>query len=106
MGRHADAVNGAGDQDLLRQLFVHGAGHCIFTPAEQIAAFQSLVERIDTGSWGDLSNRAMDQRAAALGARYNGGSLPGAAPIAVPAAFAEFTPPAFPREFDSRSPKP
>src|SRR6185437_15881433 len=35
-----DAVSRAGKSDMLRQLFVHRAGHCTFTAAETIAAIQ------------------------------------------------------------------
>jgi pimeloyl-ACP methyl ester carboxylesterase len=104
---YADVVAAGRDGGMLRQLYVHRANHCIFTPAEQIAAFQVLFDRLDNGSWPATNPAALNSRAAALGAKYNGGSLPGSAnPIAVPSAFVDFTPPAFPRQFDSRSPRP
>jgi pimeloyl-ACP methyl ester carboxylesterase len=103
---YADAVAAAGDQGMLRQLFVHRANHCIFTPAEQIAAFQVLFDRLATGTWGPVTAAAMDDRAAALGGKYNGGALPGSAPFTIPPAFLDYSPPAFPRQFDSRSPRP
>ena len=104
---YADVVASAGSQDQLRQLFVHRANHCIFTPAEQIAAFQVLFDRIDHGTWPATDPAALDARAGALGGRYNGGSLPGsAASVGIAPAFVVFTPTAFPRQFDSRSPKP
>jgi hypothetical protein len=85
---------------------VHRANHCIFTPAEQIAAFQVLFDRLATGTWGPVTAAAMDDRAAALGGKYNGGALPGSAPFTIPPAFLDYSPPAFPRQFDSRSPRP
>jgi hypothetical protein len=92
---------------MLRQLFVHRANHCIFTPAEQIAAFQVLFDRLDRGSWPSTDVPVLNAEAAGLGPKYNGGQLPGSAsPITVPPAFVAFTPPAFPRQFDSRSLKP
>jgi len=104
---YADVVAAGPDAAQLRQLFVHRANHCIFTPAEQIASFQILFDRIDNGSWEATGAAAMTGRAAALGGKYNGGSLPGSAtPITVPPAFIDFKPPAFPRQFDSRSAKP
>jgi hypothetical protein len=103
---YADAVTAAGDQDQLRQLFVHRANHCIFTPAEQIAAFQVLFDRLENGTWDPMTAAAMDDRASALGGKYNGGALPGSAPLTIPPAFLDYSPPAFPRQFDSRSPKP
>jgi len=51
---YRSAVDRAGDGRLLRQIFVHRAGHCAFTPAETITAVQALVNRVDTGRW-DLS---------------------------------------------------
>jgi pimeloyl-ACP methyl ester carboxylesterase len=104
---YADVVAAGSDAAMLRQLFVHRANHCIFTPAEQIAAFQVLFERLDRGSWPSTEALVLNAQAAGLGSKYNGGQLPGSAsPIAVPPAFVAFTPPVFPRQFDSRSLKP
>ena len=101
---YADAVAAAGDGDQLRQLFVNRANHCFFTPAEQIAAFQLLFNRLGSGRWDSTSATAMDALAAAAGAKYNGGRLPGAtADLSAPPQFMAYTPPTFPREFDSRS---
>lgn len=47
----AQVVGDAGKQDMLRQVFVHRAGHCTMTPAEIIAALQVLLKRLDTGRW-------------------------------------------------------
>ncbi len=106
-GAYADVAATGSDGGMLRQLYVHRANHCIFTPAEQITAFQVLFNRLDSGTWGPVDATALNVRAAALGTRYNGGTLPGSAsPISVLPAFVPFTPPAFPRQFDSRSEKP
>jgi pimeloyl-ACP methyl ester carboxylesterase len=48
---YATAVNGAGQGEMLRQLFVHRAGHCVFSPGEIVAALQVLLKRLDTGQW-------------------------------------------------------
>src|SRR5258707_5581849 len=37
------------DHQLLREAFVHRAGHCTFTPAETVAAFNALVIVDDAG---------------------------------------------------------
>jgi pimeloyl-ACP methyl ester carboxylesterase len=104
---YADVVAAGPDGGMLRQLYVHRANHCIFTPAEQIAAFQVLFNRLDRGSWPSTEPLVLNAGAAVLGSKYNGGQLPGSAsPITVPPAFVDFTPPAFPRQFDSRSLKP
>jgi pimeloyl-ACP methyl ester carboxylesterase len=79
----------ADNPDVLRQTFVHRAGHCRFTPAETIAAFNALIQRIDTHRWSGVSPAELNAAAAELGAPYN---------IAEPA-YIPFTPTAFPRPF-------
>jgi pimeloyl-ACP methyl ester carboxylesterase len=70
---YADAVARAGKQDLLRQVFVHRAGHCAFSGSETIAMIQLMVARLDTGRWDDaaLQPAALNARAQALGDAYN-----------------------------------
>jgi hypothetical protein len=88
---YKSAVNGAGDEHLLRQVFVSRAGHCAFTPAETIAAFQALIHRVDTGRWGDQTQTSeLEAAAAALGPAYN----------VLPPAFVDYTPTKFLRPFD------
>jgi len=104
---YADVVASSSSSGQLRQLFVHRANHCVFTPAEQIAAFQVLFDRLDKGAWDPVTADAMNARAAALGGKYNGGRLPGATTLlSAPPQFLDFSPPAFPREFDARNPLP
>lgn len=79
----------ADNRNLLRQAFVHRAGHCTFTPAETIAAFDALVRRIDTHEWSGLSPAALNAAAERLGATFN----------TLPPAYLRFTPTAFPRPF-------
>lgn len=101
---YADVVNAAGHSDLLRQVFINRAGHCSFTSGEMVAAFQRLVNRLDTGSWG--ASGAPDQLNAAANALDPGlNTLSGAdnKPIATPPAFVPFQPTAFLRPFDARS---
>ncbi len=47
---YKNVVDEAGNGELLRRTFVDRAGHCAFTPAETIAAAQTLVNRLDTGA--------------------------------------------------------
>ena len=90
---YASVVRSAGDNSLLRQVFVHRAGHCAFTPAETVSAFQTLVHRIDTGRWEDSTNPAtMNAEATDLGPAFN----------VAPASFLTFQPDMFLRPFDSR----
>jgi hypothetical protein len=87
---YADVVRAAGRQDLLRQLFVHRAGHCAFTSAEVITAIKVMFARLSSGAWDDpgLQPVVLDSAARALGPSYNaiGGIF-----IANPA-FTAFTP--------------
>jgi len=82
----------AGDGAMLREGYVHRAGHCTFTPAETIAAFQTLIHRVNTGTWGNsTSAAALEAAATALGPTYN---------FPAPAAYIAFQPSRFLRPFD------
>jgi hypothetical protein len=90
---YASVVRFAGDNSLLRQVFVHRAGHCTFTPAETVTAFQTLINRMDSGRWENSTNPAlMNQEATALGPTLN----------TVPPSFINFQPTVFLRPFDIR----
>jgi pimeloyl-ACP methyl ester carboxylesterase len=64
-------VNEAGNAKFLRRTFVHRAGHCEFSPAETIAAVQTLLNRLDTGKWSELEANDLNQVALALGPGAN-----------------------------------
>lgn len=99
-------VSAAGNADLLRQIFIDRAGHCSFTPAERIAAFQTLVRRLDTGSWDGVYDAAsLNAAAAHLGPDLNL-LYPADRRIATAPGFITYRPAIFPRPFDSRSPLP
>ncbi len=85
-------------RDLLRQAFVHRAGHCTFTPAETIAAFNTLVDRVDSGHWSGLAPSELNADAAALGPQDNV-LLSSQGIVATPPAYLEFKPSPFPRPF-------
>jgi hypothetical protein len=93
---YANVVNAAGSGDLLRQVYVHRAGHCTFTPAETIAALQVLLKRLDTGRWENaaLQPAALNSQALAQAAALN--SFFG---YAAPPSFITFSPAPFPRPF-------
>src|SRR2546430_2389360 len=89
-------VTEADNSAFLRETFVDRAGHCTFTPSETITAVQSLLTRLDTGTWGPLDATTMNAAAFARGPGSNivilpppPGSLPGTPPIILP------TPPAY-----------
>jgi len=92
---YAAAVRAAGKQDLLRQVFVHRAGHCAFSYAETIVLIQQMLKRLDTGQWDDaaLQPSALNGGAQALGDTYNevGGFF------ITPPAFTSFAPSPYPR---------
>jgi pimeloyl-ACP methyl ester carboxylesterase len=96
---YESVVNRAGNGALLRQVFVHRAGHCAFTPAETITALQVLQNRLSTGQWNVPSPAGLNAQAAALGSSLNifssGGKI-----VSTPAAFTGFTSPPYLRPFD------
>jgi pimeloyl-ACP methyl ester carboxylesterase len=99
-----NVVSEAGNSAFLRQIFVHRAGHCAFTPAETIAAAQSLLFRLNTGTWGPLDPDSMNAAASALGRGFNIFPSPRALVILpVRPAFFDFTPSPYLRPFDAFS---
>jgi pimeloyl-ACP methyl ester carboxylesterase len=79
---YARAVDRAGDARLLRPLYVNRAGHCAFTPAEEITAIGVLMDRLNSGRWHVPSPAELNAEATALGPRAN----------VLPPAFAEYEP--------------
>ena len=101
---YADIVRSAGKQDLLRQAFVHRAGHCAFTSAEVISLIKVMLNRLNSGRWDDDSLRpaALNAAARALGSQDNAiGGIFAAQP-----AFAAYTPGPYPRPFPKGSAPP
>jgi len=92
----------AGTETLVRDLFIHRAGHCEFTPAETITAFTALTRRMETGIWSDLFSLDLDAEAWALGATYNVLELKGQIKFVEPE-FKTFRSPEFLRPFDAFS---
>lgn len=87
---YKDVVDEAGNEQFLRRTFVHRAGHCTFTPAETVVAVQTLLNRLDTGKWGDLKASDLNNEAAGLG------------PLNIaPPAFIDFKPSKYLRPFDA-----
>jgi len=108
---YSSVVRRAGDSALLRQIFVHRAGHCAFTPAETITAAQTLLRRLATGHWNSKALRParLNTEAASLGATYNvftaqGPTCPTGSPVdgvcATGPAFLSFRPTRYLRPFD------
>lgn len=80
----------AKDSQLLRQAFVHRAGHCTFTPAETIAALRALESRLNTGKWAGATDPDQLNAAAATLGTLN----------YLPPAYLDFQPAPFLRPFD------
>jgi len=95
------AVDRAGKGALLRQIFVHRAGHCAFTPAETLTAVHELLNRVSTGQWGAAvtSPAALNSEASGLGPQFNvfasGGKIVPTSPAFIP-----FRPTVYPRPFN------
>jgi pimeloyl-ACP methyl ester carboxylesterase len=93
---YAKAVGATGSQNLLRQVFVHRAGHCTFSSAEVIAGLQVLLKRLDSGRWDAsmLLPAALNASALAKGPKANSGFGFSGAP-----SFVSFEPGPYPRPF-------
>ncbi len=97
---YAKAVSDAGYDHLLRQAFIHRAGHCTFTPAETITAFNTLVKRIDTGKWSGTPNPTqLNAQAAALGPGFNIQFGPNSSLVPTAPAYFAYKPARFLRPF-------
>ncbi len=69
---YQSVVHAEGNAKWLRQVYVHRAGHCSFTPAETLAAFQALINRLHGHDWGNSTDPSLlNQEAAALGPGLN-----------------------------------
>jgi pimeloyl-ACP methyl ester carboxylesterase len=90
---YASVVRSAGDSSLLRQVYVHRAGHCTFTPAETVTGIKTLIKRIESKHWGSINPSTMNSQATSLGSTLN----------AAPASFIHFQPAQFLRPFDARN---
>jgi hypothetical protein len=95
---YASVVRAAGNANMLRQVFVNRAGHCTFTPAENLVALHTLLHRLDTGRWDNSTSPVLlNQEAAAFGPGLNVLLLP-----TLPAqtsAFVQYEPAPFLRPF-------
>jgi pimeloyl-ACP methyl ester carboxylesterase len=93
-------VEEAGNARFLRRTFVDRAGHCAFTPAETIAAVQTLINRLDTGTWHGVKASDLNNAAAATGPGFNiFGTPQGIVPV--PPVYIEFDPSRYLRPFDA-----
>lgn len=84
---YADAVTDAHRSPLLRQAYIHRAGHCTFTTGEMLAALHTLERRITTWHWTGTDPTALNQLASQLD------------PTATPA-YVNYQPAPYPRPFN------
>jgi hypothetical protein len=84
---YADAVADAHRSPLLRQAYVHRAGHCSFTTGEMLAALRTLERRITTWHWTGTDPTSLNRLASELD------------PTATPA-YATYQPAPYPRPFN------
>jgi pimeloyl-ACP methyl ester carboxylesterase len=96
---YADVVGKAGSSSFLRQAVVQRAAHCFFTPAETIAALQTLIRRLDRAEWHGTDSRALNEAAAALPNAYDALFGPGTQPVRP--AFRDYESAPFLRPFDA-----
>jgi hypothetical protein len=96
---YAAVVRRGNDNKLLRELFVHRAGHLNVTDAEIIASMNALIHRLDTGDWEGIDPEDLNEAAASLGSPYQVLSFFGVSPISP--AFVEYRPAPFLRPFDA-----
>jgi pimeloyl-ACP methyl ester carboxylesterase len=87
----------------LRRSFVARAGHCTFTPAETIAAAQTLLRRLDTGVWPEVEAEDLNAAAASLGPNFNVFATPQGMIVPVSPAFVDFKPKPYLRPFDGEA---
>jgi pimeloyl-ACP methyl ester carboxylesterase len=100
---YSQVVREDGNGQFLRRTFVARAGHCAFTPAETIAAVQTLLARLETGEWPDVDSSRMNAVAAALGPGLNIFANPQGVIVPVPPGFVDFNPGPYLRPFDGEA---
>jgi pimeloyl-ACP methyl ester carboxylesterase len=98
---YKDVVDRVDDNSrLLRQTFIDRAGHCAFTPAETIAAVETLLQRLETGRWPSIEANLLNGEAASLGPQFNIFAVDTTI-VPTPPAFIDFTPAPYLRPFDA-----
>lgn len=63
---YAAAVKKHGHENLYRQAFLDAAGHCKTNVSEAEAAIKTIVDRVETGRWGDTSAKTLNSTAKAF----------------------------------------
>lgn len=100
---YQQVVREDGNGKLLRRAFVARAGHCAFTPAETIAAVETLLARMETGKWPDIDAANLKSEALATGPAFNIFANTQGVVVPVPPAFVDFHTSAYLRPFDGEA---
>jgi pimeloyl-ACP methyl ester carboxylesterase len=56
LAAYAEGVQKHGKSELYRQALIHASGHCTGNVAEIASALETMVHRLETGSWDDSTN--------------------------------------------------
>ncbi|WP_179719156.1 hypothetical protein [Petropleomorpha daqingensis] len=65
---YQQTMRSAGNENLLRSAFIERPGHSSQSLVEKLAAFQTVVDRLDTGEWPNTSAAALNTRAQQIAA--------------------------------------
>lgn len=63
---YGDLIREHGKDDLYRLAIVNSPAHCSYSPAETLAAVQTMMQRLDTGKWGSTEPDQMNALASSL----------------------------------------
>lgn len=96
---YKQVVREDGNGEFLRHTFVARAGHCTFTPAETIAAVQTLLARLETGRWPEVDASTLNTAALSTGPAFNIFATTQGAIVPTLPAFVDFRPSAYLRPF-------
>jgi pimeloyl-ACP methyl ester carboxylesterase len=96
---YKQVVREDGNGEFLRRTFVARAGHCTFTPAETIAAVQTLLARLETGRWPEVNASTLNTAALLTGPAFNIFATTQGAIVPTLPAFVDFRPSAYLRPF-------
>ncbi|MBV8197625.1 MAG: hypothetical protein JO263_05800 [Candidatus Eremiobacteraeota bacterium] len=94
---YAAAIREGDNNGLLRDLFVHRAGHLNVTEGELLVSLQTLIARLDSDKWKGTQPADLNAAASRLGPKFSILIATGAS--ATPA-FVEYKPAVFLRRFD------
>lgn len=62
MAGYVAKIEAQGSGDLYRQAFMESAGHCTYNTAELEVLLTTIIDRVETGEWGDTAAAALNGR--------------------------------------------